>query len=90
MALPIFVYGTLKRSTKRSPHALMRKAQFVDVASMSGILYDLGRYRGAYRESPLAIASSVSCTLFRRRPLTARSRRWTDTRVRSLPGSECM
>lgn len=50
MALPIFVYGTLKRSTRRSPHALMRNAQFVDVASMSGMLYDLGRYPGVYRE----------------------------------------
>lgn len=52
MALPIFVYGTLKRSTKRSPHALMRNARFVDVASMSGRLYDLGRYPGVYREAP--------------------------------------
>ena len=52
MALPIFVYGTLKRSTRRSPHALMRNAHFVDAASISGRLYDLGRYPGVYREAP--------------------------------------
>jgi len=53
MALPIFVYGTLKRSRKRSPHALMRDARFLDAASISGRLYDLGRYPGVYREAPV-------------------------------------
>jgi gamma-glutamylcyclotransferase (GGCT)/AIG2-like uncharacterized protein YtfP len=47
MALPLFVYGSLKRSDTGVPHRLLRRARFLNVASMSGTLYDLGPYAGA-------------------------------------------
>jgi gamma-glutamylcyclotransferase (GGCT)/AIG2-like uncharacterized protein YtfP len=50
MAVPLFVYGTLKRSPPGKRHPLLKDARFVDVASMSGSLYDLGRYPGVVRE----------------------------------------
>jgi gamma-glutamylcyclotransferase (GGCT)/AIG2-like uncharacterized protein YtfP len=51
MALPLFVYGTLKRSAAGAPHALLRDARAIGSASMSGSMYDLGRYPGVYRRS---------------------------------------
>jgi len=51
MAIPLFVYGTLKGTGSRTRHRLLREARFVDSASMSGRLYDLGRYPGVYRDS---------------------------------------
>ena len=51
MNLPLFVYGTLKRSQKGMPHSLMRQARFLSRASMSGSLYDLGPYPGVFRNS---------------------------------------
>ncbi len=51
MALPLFVYGTLKRSAAGMPHALLRGARLVSSASMSGSLYDLGEYPGVDRRS---------------------------------------
>lgn len=62
MALPLFVYGTLKRSARGTPHELLVGAQFLTAASMSGDLYDLGRYPGVYRKS--ASAQRVSGELF--------------------------
>ncbi|MGH7718543.1 MAG: gamma-glutamylcyclotransferase family protein [Gemmatimonadaceae bacterium] len=50
MPVPLFVYGTLKRSASGGRHRLLRSARFVDVASMSGSLYDLGSYPGAVRQ----------------------------------------
>ena len=49
MPVTLFVYGTLKRNSPGGRHRLLRDARFVDVASMSGSLYDLGRYPGAIR-----------------------------------------
>ena len=51
MALPLFVYGTLKRAGPRGPHALLRQARYLNAASISGSLYDLGPYPGVYRGS---------------------------------------
>lgn len=51
MTLPLFVYGTLRRSQTGDPHALLREARFLSFASMPGRLYDLGSYPGAYRDS---------------------------------------
>jgi gamma-glutamylcyclotransferase (GGCT)/AIG2-like uncharacterized protein YtfP len=50
MPVSLFVYGTLKRNSPRKRHRLLRDARFVDVASMAGRLYDLGRYPGMVRE----------------------------------------
>ncbi len=50
MPVSLFVYGTLKRNSPRNRHPLLRDARFVDVASMSGSLYDLGAYPGVVRE----------------------------------------
>lgn len=50
MPVTLFVYGTLKRSTPGKRHRLLRDARFVNVASMSGSLYDLGRYPGVVRD----------------------------------------
>lgn len=43
IAYPLFVYGTLKRK-RVGKHALLRDARFVDLAYMSGNMYDLGNY----------------------------------------------
>jgi gamma-glutamylcyclotransferase (GGCT)/AIG2-like uncharacterized protein YtfP len=51
MGIPLFVYGTLKRSSPRSRHRLLQEARFVKAASMAGRLYDLGRYPGVFRDS---------------------------------------
>jgi len=50
MPVTLFVYGTLKRSPPGKRHRLLRDARFVNVASMSGSLYDLGRYPGVVRD----------------------------------------
>ena len=49
MPVTLFVYGTLKRNPPGRRHRLLRDAHFVNVASMSGSLYDLGRYPGVVR-----------------------------------------
>jgi len=49
MSLPLFVYGTLKRSARGNPHELLGDAKFLNTASISGELYDLGSYPGVYR-----------------------------------------
>lgn len=49
MALPLFVYGTLKRSSRGTPHELLGGARFLTTGSISGELYDLGSYPGVYR-----------------------------------------
>ena len=51
MPTPVFVYGTLKGRTSRRRHRLLRNARFVAGASISGVLYDLGRYPGLVRTS---------------------------------------
>lgn len=51
MPISLFVYGTLKRNSARKRHPLLRDARFVDLASISGRLYDLGPYPGVVRES---------------------------------------
>jgi gamma-glutamylcyclotransferase (GGCT)/AIG2-like uncharacterized protein YtfP len=51
MSVPLFVYGTLKRPGVRRRHRLLRDARYVDSASISGHLYDLGRYPGVFRDS---------------------------------------
>jgi gamma-glutamylcyclotransferase (GGCT)/AIG2-like uncharacterized protein YtfP len=50
MPVTLFVYGTLKRTPPGKRHRLLRDARFVNVASMSGSLYDLGRYPGVVRD----------------------------------------
>lgn len=50
MPVSLFVYGTLKRTSPRKKHRLLRDARFVDVASMPGTLYHLGAYPGMVRE----------------------------------------
>lgn len=49
--LPLFVYGTLRRSRNRHRHPLLRKARFLQHASIVGELYDLGEYPGVYRHA---------------------------------------
>ena len=51
MPIPLFVYGTLKGRTSRQRHRLLRGARFVGGATISGVLYDLGRYPGLVRTS---------------------------------------
>ena len=51
MPVPLFVYGTLKRNGPGKRHRLLRNARFVKGASISGSLYDLGRYPGVARDS---------------------------------------
>ena len=50
MPVTLFVYGTLKRTPPGKRHRLLKDARFVNVASMSGSLYDLGRYPGVVRD----------------------------------------
>ena len=45
----LFVYGTLKRRAPRRQHPLMREARYLARASVSGVLYDLGKYPGLMR-----------------------------------------
>ena len=51
MPTSLFVYGTLKGRSSRQRHRLLRGARFVTGASISGVLYDLGRYPGLVRTS---------------------------------------
>lgn len=51
MSFPLFVYGTLKRSSPGKIHPLLREARFAGRASMTGRLYDLGPYPGVIRNS---------------------------------------
>ena len=51
MPVPLFVYGSLKRDAPAKRHRLLRDARFLNVASMAGTLYDLGRYPGVVRDS---------------------------------------
>lgn len=62
MPLPLFVYGTLKRAARGTPHELLEGARFLTDASMSGLLYDLGDYPGVYRNG--GSDSRVSGELF--------------------------
>lgn len=45
----LFVYGTLKRRAPRRQHPLLRDARYLANASISGALYDLGKYPGLMR-----------------------------------------
>jgi gamma-glutamylcyclotransferase (GGCT)/AIG2-like uncharacterized protein YtfP len=49
MPVALFVYGTLKREAPGRRHRLLRDARYVRNASVTGILYDLGRYPGLVR-----------------------------------------
>jgi gamma-glutamylcyclotransferase (GGCT)/AIG2-like uncharacterized protein YtfP len=51
MTLPLFVYGTLKRSDPKGPHRLLRGARYLSPGSIWGELYDLGAYPGVLREA---------------------------------------
>ena len=62
MSVRLFVYGTLKRSAPGRPHALLRKARFVDTASVSGTMYDLGDYPGLRRDG--SVGARVSGELY--------------------------
>ena len=49
MPTRLFVYGTLRRRAPQRQHPLMREARYVASASVSGVLYDLGKYPGLMR-----------------------------------------
>ena len=45
----LFVYGTLRRKDGQTHGRLLAQARFVAPGSISGTLYDLGRYPGVHR-----------------------------------------
>ena len=51
MPTSLFVYGSLRRTAPGRHHPLLRDARYVGAASISGSLYDLGRYSCIVRDS---------------------------------------
>lgn len=55
----VFVYGTLRRGDVRDITRLHPAPQFVGMASVAGVLYDLGPYPGVVLGGPARVAGEV-------------------------------
>ena len=55
----VFVYGTLRRGDVRDITRLRPAPQFVGMASVAGVLYDLGPYPGVVLGGPARVTGEV-------------------------------
>ncbi len=55
----VFVYGTLRRGDVRDITRLRPAPQFVGMASVAGVLYDLGSYPGVVLGGPTRVTGEV-------------------------------
>lgn len=55
----VFVYGTLRRGDVRDITRLRPVPQFVGLASVAGVLYDLGPYPGVVLGGPARVTGEV-------------------------------
>lgn len=55
----VFVYGTLRRGDVRDITRLRPAPQFVGLASVAGVLYDLGPYPGVLLGGPARVTGEV-------------------------------
>ncbi len=55
----VFVYGTLRRGDVRDITRLRPAPQYVGLASVAGVLYDLGPYPGAVLGGPARVTGEV-------------------------------
>ncbi len=55
----VFVYGTLRRGDVRDITRLRPEPQFVGMASVAGVLYDLGPYPGVVLGGPARVIGEV-------------------------------
>ena len=55
----VFVYGTLRRDDVRDITRLRPAPQFVGMASVAGVLYDLGPYPGVVLGGPARVTGEV-------------------------------
>ncbi|HQS00230.1 MULTISPECIES: gamma-glutamylcyclotransferase family protein [unclassified Polaromonas] len=55
----VFVYGTLRRGDVRDITRLRPAPQFVGLASVAGVLYDLGPYPGVVLGGPARVTGEV-------------------------------
>ena len=55
----VFVYGTLRRGDVRDITRLRPAPQFVGMASVAGVLYDLGSYPGVVLGGPARVTGEV-------------------------------
>lgn len=55
----VFVYGTLRRGDVRDITRLRPAPQFVGMASVAGVLYDLGLYPGVVLGGPARVTGEV-------------------------------